>query len=137
MTAQRGQSPSYRLHSPSGQAIVTVAGRTIYLGRYGSPESHESYERVLGEHAARGRYVTEEQSSVGLTVDDLIAGYWTHAEVYYRKDGKPTDKVAAFKVVLRDLRYLYGRTLADEFGPSRLKAVRQQWVEQNTSPTYS
>lgn len=135
MTAQRGPSPSYRLHSPSGQAIVTVAGRTIYLGRYGSPESHESYERVLGEHAARGRYVTEEQASVGLTVDDLIAGYWTHAEVYYRKDGKPTSELSILKLACRYLHRAYGSTGVDDFGPLKLKAVRERMIADDQART--
>ena len=28
--------PSYRLHKPSGQAVVTINGRDIYLGKYNS-----------------------------------------------------------------------------------------------------
>jgi hypothetical protein len=28
--------PSYRLHKPSGQAVVTI-GKDIYLGRFNSP----------------------------------------------------------------------------------------------------
>lgn len=28
--------PSYRLHKPSGQAVVTINGKDIYLGRFDS-----------------------------------------------------------------------------------------------------
>jgi hypothetical protein len=31
--------PSYRRHKASGQAVVTLAGRDIYLGAYGSAAS--------------------------------------------------------------------------------------------------
>ena len=33
------RTPSYRLHKPTGQAVVTLSGRDIYLGKYGSIES--------------------------------------------------------------------------------------------------
>jgi len=33
------KTPSYRLHSSDGRAVVTIDGRDIYLGKYNSPES--------------------------------------------------------------------------------------------------
>ncbi len=128
MTAQRGQSPSYRLHAPSGQAIVVVAGKTHYLGPYNSLESRERYERVLGEYAAHGRFFASEQDDTGLAVDDLIAGYWSHAEVYYRKDGKPTSELSILKQACRYLHRVYGSTPVDDFGPRKLKAVRERMI---------
>ena len=41
------QKPSYRLHKPSGQAIVTLSGKMHYLGEHESPESHQAYERLI------------------------------------------------------------------------------------------
>jgi len=41
--------PSYCLHKASGRAVVRLGGRDVYLGEYGSPESHEEYERVIAE----------------------------------------------------------------------------------------
>ncbi len=35
--------PSYRLHRAKGLAVVTIRGHDIYLGKYGSPESHAEY----------------------------------------------------------------------------------------------
>ena len=32
--------PSYRLHKPTGQAVVRLDGRDYYLGRHGSDSSH-------------------------------------------------------------------------------------------------
>jgi hypothetical protein len=34
--------PSYRLHKPSGQAVVTINGKDIYLGRFNSPDHLKS-----------------------------------------------------------------------------------------------
>ena len=36
--------PSYRLHKPSGRAVVTLNDRDHYLGPYSSPESWESID---------------------------------------------------------------------------------------------
>jgi hypothetical protein len=47
--------PSYRLHKPSGNAVVTLAGKDIYLGTYNCPESREAYDRRIGEWLASGR----------------------------------------------------------------------------------
>ena len=47
--------PSYCLHKASGRAVVRLGGRDVYLGEYGSPESHEEYERVIAEWRS-GRY---------------------------------------------------------------------------------
>ncbi|MGA1523519.1 MAG: hypothetical protein ACO4CZ_06085, partial [Planctomycetota bacterium] len=107
-----------------------MASKTHYLGPYNSPESRERYERVLGEHAARGRFFASEQVDTGLAVDDLIAGYWSHAEVYYRKDGKPTSELSILKQACRYLHRVYGSPPVDDFGPRKLKAVRRDAAEE-------
>lgn len=35
--------PGYSLHKASGQARVKFNGKTTYLGKFGSPESHQRY----------------------------------------------------------------------------------------------
>ena len=47
--------PSYRLHKPSGRAVVRLNGRDIYLGKHGTPESHAEYERVISQWLANQR----------------------------------------------------------------------------------
>ena len=42
-------APKYRLHKPSQNAVVTINGKNIYLGRYDTPESHELYRRLIAE----------------------------------------------------------------------------------------
>src|ERR671929_213785 len=51
--------PSYRLHKPSGQAVVTLSGKDHYLGRHGSPESRVAYERLLAEWLANRQRSSE------------------------------------------------------------------------------
>ncbi|MCC6784263.1 MAG: site-specific integrase [Planctomycetes bacterium] len=133
MAAQRRDVPSYRLHKSSGQAIVTLGGRTLYLGPFESPASRERYERVVGEWRARGRFLAGTRDATGapadwLSVDDLCAGYWTHATEYYRKDGKPTSELSVLKLAMRYLHAGYGSTRAAAFGPLALKACRERMI---------
>ena len=46
-TVPRHKNPTYRLHKATGQAVVTLGGRDIYLGRHGTPESQAEYDRIL------------------------------------------------------------------------------------------
>jgi len=41
-------APAYRKHK-SGQARVTIAGKTFYLGKHGTPASREAYDRLVAE----------------------------------------------------------------------------------------
>ena len=48
------QTPKYRLHKGSGQALVQINRERIYLGRYDSEESKEEYRRLVAEFLASG-----------------------------------------------------------------------------------
>jgi hypothetical protein len=46
-----------------------------------------------------------------LTVNELVLAFWNHAQTHYRKlDGELTSEIHNFRVVIRDLRGLYGHT---------------------------
>ena len=49
MPRRAGKIPSYCRHRASGRAVVRIDGKDHYLGPYGSPESHEEYERLIAE----------------------------------------------------------------------------------------
>ena len=78
----------YRRHKPSGQAVVTLSGRDIYLGRWGSKASRIEYGRLIGEWLASGRCLPN--GDPGVSVAELALAYWRYAKDYYRKDGQPT-----------------------------------------------
>ncbi|MEI8381447.1 MAG: hypothetical protein WCJ09_15070 [Planctomycetota bacterium] len=63
--SRRSSLPSYTHHRASGQARVRIAGRDIYLGLYGSPESHERYARLIAERAVEPQRTTR-------TAQDMI-----------------------------------------------------------------
>jgi hypothetical protein len=39
--------PAYRLHKPSGRAVVWINGHDAYLGAYGSPEARNAYAAAI------------------------------------------------------------------------------------------
>jgi integrase len=134
MSQRRKKDPSYRLHKPSGQAIVTLpdglGGRhDVYLGKFDTEESWEEYNRVLTEWKVNGRRVpTTVAPAPELTIHQLILAYYGFAENYYVKDGKPTSEVNTIAQAMRFLKRLYGNTAAKDFGPLALKAVRQEMI---------
>ena len=114
--------PAYRLHKQSGQAIVTVDGRDITLGKHGTPESREKYNRLIAEWVANGRHLKPKAAA---TVAVLIAAYWRHAPDHYKGS---RGELGALKAALCLLRRLYGETPAAGLGPLALKAVRAAMV---------
>jgi len=70
--------PSYGLHKPSGQARIVVEGRTIYLGKHGSPESYEQYARWVNKLAGQAMPTERPQVRVyddpthDLSVNELV-----------------------------------------------------------------
>ena len=50
----KGSPPSYRLHKPTGHAVVTLNGRDFYPGRHGSPASWAEYDRLIAQWLANG-----------------------------------------------------------------------------------
>ena len=65
MPRTTGESiPKYRKHRASGQAIVTIAGRSHYLGPHGTVSSRTEYDRLIAEWIANGRQVSVAPISV-------------------------------------------------------------------------
>jgi integrase len=122
--------PAYRLHKPSGQAVVTVGGRTIYLGKHRTAASRQAYNRTVAEFmAAGGRASPRAGPAPDFCVTELIAAYWRWACGYYVKDGRATSELTCIKIALRHLRALYGDTIAAAFSPLALKAIRQSMLD--------
>lgn len=124
------RTPTYRYHKARDCAVVTINGRDHYLGEYDSETSWEKYHRLVAEHlAARQVLPPAMPAEAPLTVTELVAAYWKHAENYYVKDGEPTSEVDTIRQALRFVRRLYGSSPARDFTPKKLKAVRQAMIE--------
>jgi len=119
--------PSYRRHKQSGQAIVTLSGRDVLLGPYGTCESRDKYNRLIAEWLAAGRRLSTDPAEI--TVAEIVAAFRKHANRYYRRaDDTPTGEAASFDKAFAPLLKLYARTPASSFGPLRLKAVRDAMI---------
>jgi len=127
--------PAYRSHKPSGQAVVTLDGKDIYLGVHGTAASRAAYEQVITEWIANGRRLPTacDEHRIELSVTELIAAYWRHVEAYYIKDGQPTSEQEWIRYAMKPLRRLYGHTRAAEFGPLALKAVTWAMIDDGAS----
>ena len=79
--------PSCRRYKPTGRTVVTLNGRGIYLGKYGTAASRAEYDRLVGEWPAAGRCLSRPHAD--LTVAELVHRYWHFAKGYYVMDGHP------------------------------------------------
>lgn len=135
MAREKRRNPGYLLHRPTGQARVRlrIHGRLrdVYLGPHGSPTSWEKYHWLLAEQfqecgscgSAVDAIVNREP---GVTIAELALQYDDFFSEYYVKDGEITN--GRFRAVVGPLVTLYGSTLAAEFGPSKLRAVREHII---------
>ncbi|MSR58606.1 MAG: site-specific integrase [Planctomycetaceae bacterium] len=116
--------PSYLLHRPTGQARVRIRGRDHYLGKYGSAESKQRYEQIVGDWLAG-----QDPKRSLLTVDDLALAFCDWGKEYYRRsDGTPSGELRNIREALEPLAKLWGNTLIRDFGPLRLKEVREEMI---------
>lgn len=138
MARPRKSIPSVVHHKSTGQARVRIAGKDIYLGRYGSPEARAAFSQLLGEIQTSGQEAVRAARELiddptGPTVSALCLAFFDHAEATYRKNGRLTSTISTFKTPIRVLRTLYGNTPAKNFGPIALEAVRQVFVGEGVS----
>jgi hypothetical protein len=117
--------PSYRRHKPTGQAVVTINGRDIYLGKWNSAASKDEYDRLIAEFLANGRRL---QSDADTTVVEVLNAYRKFAENYYRKDGRVTSEYGCILDNLKIVRELYGRKIANDSVPWRSKPFVNEWL---------
>lgn len=92
MARRTKKPPVYRHFKARDLAVVRIDGRDHYLGRYGSPESHEAYLRLLAERSIsppRTPAVPNEPPVASLTIDSSINCYHRFAAVHYQRDGRP------------------------------------------------
>src|SRR5262245_48095778 len=133
--------PTYRLHSPSGQAVITLRTaegkrHDMYLGAYDSPESRAEYARIVQELATRAvpSVATADAPAHVLTVAELLLAFLPHAERHYRHpDGTLTSEIPSLRAAIRATRQLYGHTPVTEFGPLALKAIRKRMIDSGLS----
>jgi integrase len=122
------RTPKLRYHKATGQSYVVLNGRAIYFGSPLTCDTTAQYHKVIAEWLANGKQPNTSPSDV--TINELLARFWVHAEGYYRDaNGNHTTELGNMRVSLRPFCELYGHTKAVEFGPRSLKTVRQKMVD--------
>ena len=141
MSRPKKSVPSYSLHRPTGQAVVKITlpggGRkTIYLGRYDTPQSKAEYARVVASLQSVGGVNSiassgnSRDSNSDMSMNELMLSFMVYAKSHYRQpDGTPTSELNNYKVTLRPLKELFGNLHAQNFGPRELKTVRDHMIE--------
>jgi hypothetical protein len=141
MPRQRKQPPkvpAYRQRSGYTQAIVTLTDsetkkrRDYWLGEFDTAESREAYHRVIAEWEARGRRLPPQPdlngspaAQAGPVVSELIAEFLRWAETCQHQK-----HLCGFKTSLAILRRHYGQLPAGDFGPKKLRMVREAMIRQ-------
>jgi integrase len=107
-------------------ARTKINGQWVHLGRYGSEESQARFRQLAAEFAASLQAAPAPNDDT-TTIVELLAGYFQFAEVYYASN---PNRVAYTKRLIRIVRELYADVPVNDFGPKKLKAVRQVFIEQ-------
>ena len=129
--------PAYRQRCGYDQAVVTLTDaatgkrRDYWLGPFGTPASREMYYRLLAEYEALGRRLPPKPSDaagsgpgpLGVTVSELCLEYWRCVA----RDHLPK-RAHAVRMTLRLLRRMDGSTPVAEYGPRRLRLLRDAMV---------
>lgn len=137
--------PAYRQRKGYTQAIVTMTDavtkrrKDYWLGDYESPESRELYYRVLAEYEALGRSLPDLPDSApsaasaaagGADVDELALQYWRRVAREFLPKRRN-----AIKATLRLLRQMDGSTRVAQYGPKRLRLLREAMISGDPAAT--
>ena len=145
---QHRRTPKLTHHKPSGQARVRLAGRDLYLGKFGTPEAEAAYHAAVAEWQATGRAPAKATAAAvrsgrspaeaGPTVNEVILAFWKWAERRYpdREPGRTHGELVGYKSAIRLLRSGWGPTPVTSFGPNALRECQRMMVAEGWSRTY-
>ena len=116
--------PSYcRKKNSTGKcyAYVYINGNRIGLGQDG-PEAKQKYEATIAEWLVNGKHLSTNNYDV--TIKSMCDRYLLFAKEYYTE----SNEYESFERVSKILMSLYGTDNANNFGPKKLQAVRQNMI---------
>ena len=157
MARPKSKAPARRFHL-SGQSVVTIGRRDFYLGPHDSPESIARYAVLIGIYQANGLTLPEEfdpamldvqaatllgqlspqvaatdQSKQPTLVRHVTAAYHAHIESKYAQSPTELDRL---NLLCDDIDLHDGDVTATDYGPLRLQAQRQRWIDSGKARVY-
>ena len=157
MARPRAKAPSRTYHI-SGQSVVRIGSRDIYLGRHDSPESIARYAVLIGVYQANGLTLPEDfdattldrqaaallgqlspqaaasdQTALPITVKHVTASYREHIATKYAESATELKRL---EKLCDELDQHDGDIDAAKYGPLRLQAQRQRWVASGKARVY-
>lgn len=123
MGRKRNAVPNRLHHRPSGQDRIVWNGRTIYLGKHGSPESDENYRRIVANILTLGEPTPEPSR---MTVKTLADRFMVHTkESFPATSREPIAYQRAMDLLVESM----GNVLADQVTPAKFVAMRDSWAK--------
>ncbi len=113
------------------RACVWIDGKKISLGKYGSPESKERYAELIGTSKPETPPPSKEPSMA-----EIMVAYLEYAKGYYVKNGNVTNEYTMMRESLKFIRKSCSTLPASQFGPKRLKEIRQDMIAAGHSRKY-
>ena len=105
MKTRSERVPAYRLHKPSGQAVVTLNGQDHYLGRHDTQASRDAYNERIVTWLSHGRTLPlAEQRANVVCVADVCDAFLKWCQREYRDEkGNVGREVKNIRLALRPL----------------------------------
>lgn len=153
--------PNRRNYKRTGQAVVTLNGRDIYLTApyNNTAASVAEYDNLIANWLDNDRRlpaaITDlrkwmcssgcaKPRTAAPGIDDGPLMVWELATLFLedtkkqftRPDGRILGELDKLKVALRPLMDLYGRSSAEEFGPLKLDSIRDVFIDQGLRRGY-
>jgi integrase len=157
MARPKAKAPARQYHI-SGQSVVRIAGRDIYLGKHDSPESIARYAVLVGIYQTNGLTLPEDfnpatlderaaillgqaapgavashQAEQAFLVRHVTSAYRQHIATKYADSPAELHRLGQ---VCDELDKRDGDVLASDYGPLKLQSQRQRWIDEGKARVY-
>ncbi|MCA8943421.1 MAG: site-specific integrase, partial [Planctomycetes bacterium] len=128
------RGPKLCRHKRSGNAYAKFNGRQVWFGPYDHPDTHAEFASYKARWLESGRQIPDAAAeSTVLSVGELIDRHL--AQLKRRHDARwLANNLTRRECAFEPLRTLFGNLPAGEFGPKRLRAVRQEMIARTRKP---
>lgn len=127
MSRPKKDLPSYLKHAPSGSARCVWEGKTVYLGKYGSPESYAEYQKILALFLATGS-ITYKRDRF-----NILQAVQSFLDLIDREYPATSGEPRNIRIGLTDLVSKFGPLPINEFRPIDFSYIIQGWIDRGLS----